>query len=45
MGLSNFGVIMGGYFGIGILEFFGGVEAELISSPDTDFKFHSGAPV
>jgi tRNA-(ms[2]io[6]A)-hydroxylase len=27
------------------VEFFGQVEAELISSPDTDFKFHSGVPV
>lgn len=25
--------------------YFGKVEAELISSPDTDFKFHSGKPV
>jgi tRNA-(ms[2]io[6]A)-hydroxylase len=27
------------------VEFFGNVEAELISSPDEDFKFHSGLPV
>ncbi|WP_022945646.1 tRNA isopentenyl-2-thiomethyl-A-37 hydroxylase MiaE [Pseudoalteromonas ruthenica] len=27
------------------IAFFGEVEAELISSPDPDFKFHSGAPV
>jgi len=27
------------------IEFFGKVEAELISSPDTDFKFHSGRPI
>lgn len=27
------------------VEFFGQVEAELIRSPDTDFKFHSGVPV
>lgn len=27
------------------VEFFGDVEAELISSADDDFKFHSGAPV
>ena len=27
------------------VKFFGEVEAELISSPDTDFKFHSGLPV
>ncbi len=27
------------------VAFFGKVEAELISSPDTDFKFHSGTPV
>lgn len=26
------------------VTFFGEVEAELISSPDSDFKFHSGAP-
>lgn len=26
------------------VEFFGKLEAELISSPDTDFKFHSGVP-
>ncbi|MCK8105997.1 tRNA isopentenyl-2-thiomethyl-A-37 hydroxylase MiaE [Pseudoalteromonas sp. 2CM41L] len=26
------------------VEFFGNVEAELISSPDEDFKFHSGKP-
>ncbi|WP_290611159.1 tRNA isopentenyl-2-thiomethyl-A-37 hydroxylase MiaE [Arsukibacterium sp. UBA3155] len=26
------------------IAFFGEVEAELISSPDTDFKFHSGCP-
>lgn len=26
------------------IEFFGQVEAELITSPDSDFKFHSGAP-
>lgn len=27
------------------VEYFGQVEAELISTPDTDFKFHSGLPV
>lgn len=27
------------------VEFFGQVEAELIKSPDDDFKFHSGAPI
>ena len=27
------------------VEFFGNVEAELISTPDDDFKFHSGLPV
>lgn len=27
------------------VQFFGQVEAELISSPDQDFKFHSGLPV
>ena len=27
------------------IHFFGDVEAELISSPDTDFKFHSGTPI
>ncbi|MCE0496281.1 tRNA isopentenyl-2-thiomethyl-A-37 hydroxylase MiaE [Vibrio salinus] len=27
------------------VKFFGEVEAELISSPDTDFKFHSGRPL
>lgn len=27
------------------ITYFGKVEAELISSPDEDFKFHSGAPV
>lgn len=27
------------------IAYFGQVEAELISSPDTDFKFHSGLPV
>lgn len=27
------------------VAFFGEVEAELIASPDEDFKFHSGAPV
>ncbi|NOU49760.1 tRNA-(ms[2]io[6]A)-hydroxylase [Pseudoalteromonas sp. JBTF-M23] len=27
------------------VEFFGNVEAELISSPDEDFKFHSGKPI
>ena len=27
------------------IAFFAAIEAELISSPDTDFKFHSGAPV
>jgi len=27
------------------IRFFGEVEAELISSPDEDFKFHSGRPV
>ncbi|WP_105189994.1 tRNA isopentenyl-2-thiomethyl-A-37 hydroxylase MiaE [Pseudoalteromonas sp. T1lg48] len=27
------------------IAFFGEVEAELIASPDEDFKFHSGAPV
>jgi len=26
------------------VEFFGQVEAELITAPDNDFKFHSGAP-
>lgn len=26
------------------IDYFGKVEAELISSPDQDFKFHSGAP-
>ncbi|WP_076418199.1 tRNA isopentenyl-2-thiomethyl-A-37 hydroxylase MiaE [Colwellia sp. UCD-KL20] len=26
------------------IEYFGKVEAELISSPDSDFKFHSGKP-
>lgn len=26
------------------IAFFAGVEAELISTPDTDFKFHSGVP-
>lgn len=27
------------------IEYFGQVEAELINSPDIDFKFHSGAPL
>lgn len=27
------------------VNYFGQVEAELISTPDTDFKFHSGVPV
>ena len=27
------------------IAFFAAVEAELITSPDTDFKFHSGAPL
>jgi tRNA 2-(methylsulfanyl)-N6-isopentenyladenosine37 hydroxylase len=27
------------------ITFFGQIEAELISSPDTDFKFHSGVPL
>jgi len=27
------------------IDYFGRVEADLISSPDTDFKFHSGSPV
>ncbi|REL26370.1 tRNA-(ms[2]io[6]A)-hydroxylase [Thalassotalea euphylliae] len=27
------------------IKFFGEIEAELISSPDSDFKFHSGVPV
>ena len=27
------------------VKFFGEVEAELISTPDSDFKFHSGVPV
>ena len=27
------------------VQFFGSVEADLISSPDPDFKFHSGAPL
>jgi tRNA-(ms[2]io[6]A)-hydroxylase len=27
------------------LEFFGNIEAELISSPDPQFRFHSGAPI
>jgi len=27
------------------VTFFGGIEAELIQSPDTDFKFHSGMPI
>lgn len=27
------------------VAFFGGIEAELISSPDKDFKFHSGVPI
>jgi tRNA-(ms[2]io[6]A)-hydroxylase len=27
------------------INYFGRVEADLISSPDTDFKFHSGSPV
>ena len=27
------------------IAFFAAVEAELITAPDTDFKFHSGAPV
>jgi len=27
------------------IEYFGKVEAELISSPDEDFKFHSGTPI
>ncbi|MGB0988430.1 MAG: tRNA isopentenyl-2-thiomethyl-A-37 hydroxylase MiaE, partial [Pseudoalteromonas spongiae] len=26
------------------VKFFGEIEAELISSPDDDFKFHSGKP-
>jgi tRNA-(ms[2]io[6]A)-hydroxylase len=26
------------------IEFFAAIEAELISSPDTEFRFHSGAP-
>jgi tRNA-(ms[2]io[6]A)-hydroxylase len=26
------------------VRFFGNLEAQLISSPDPDFKFHSGAP-
>jgi tRNA 2-(methylsulfanyl)-N6-isopentenyladenosine37 hydroxylase len=26
------------------VQFFGDIEAELIASPDTDFKFHSGIP-
>ena len=26
------------------IKFFGGIEAELILSPDKDFKFHSGVP-
>jgi len=29
----------------GRVKFFGEKEAELISSPDTDFKFHSGVPI
>ena len=28
----------------GRVQYFGKIEAELISSPDTDFKFHSGCP-
>ena len=27
------------------IQYFGKVEAELISSPDNDFKFHSGCPI
>jgi len=27
------------------INFFSKIEAELIQSPDTDFKFHSGIPV
>jgi tRNA-(ms[2]io[6]A)-hydroxylase len=27
------------------VKFFGEVEADLISTPDTDFKFHSGLPI
>ncbi|WP_299081349.1 tRNA isopentenyl-2-thiomethyl-A-37 hydroxylase MiaE [uncultured Paraglaciecola sp.] len=27
------------------IQFFGKIESELISTPDTDFKFHSGMPV
>jgi tRNA-(ms[2]io[6]A)-hydroxylase len=27
------------------IDYFGRVEADLISRPDTDFKFHSGCPV
>ena len=27
------------------VTFFGNIEAELIATPDTDFKFHSGVPV
>ena len=27
------------------VTFFGRLEAELISTPDTDFKFHSGVPI
>jgi len=27
------------------VTFFGDIEAELISTPDTDFKFHSGSPI
>jgi len=26
------------------VDFFGKIEADLITSPDEDFKFHSGAP-
>jgi len=27
------------------IQFFGEIEAELISTPDSDFKFHSGVPI
>ena len=27
------------------IEFFAGIEAELISSPDAEFRFHSGLPI
>jgi tRNA isopentenyl-2-thiomethyl-A-37 hydroxylase MiaE len=30
---------------LALVAHFGKVEAELISTPDTDFKFHSGSPI